>query len=164
MCENERDKKMNMPEHCLATIDEIYHAWEKSRVQLIEEGRVYLVRTSDIVDKGHLRKKRHRDNALAPGKIKNMSEEDKKAGQAKYDFLRESIAKNSFDNFRPVSFVIRIENKNRFLHQGHHRVSLAYEMDIIYIPIIFIFDRRNPKKKSLSKLLSYIKKIFSISK
>ncbi len=135
---------MNSPKKCPTTIEAIFEAWRsKSRGELIEEGRVYLVPTNEIVDNGYRKLPRTEENALAPDKIKNKSPQDMEAGKANYREIRESIREQGFDPLRPLTFLIRKNWQKIRLHQGHHRLGVAEELGVSEVPVLFLYDRKH---------------------
>lgn len=122
------------------TIGEIYDAFEGRRKELVEGGTVYLCPTDDLIP--FLKFTRTRENALAPGRVRNRDEKDVAKGQQKWDRLQASISKHGFRVTSPVTFILFKKNRKRCIHQGHHRVGIALEEELRTVPVIFHFVRQ----------------------
>jgi hypothetical protein len=130
------------PERCPQQIGDIFRAWNaKPRKQIVDEGRVYLVPSSEILARRCYKILRTEDKALPPGKIRNKSPQDVEDGQEKYRKLRESIRRDGFDPLRPIVFLVRKSAEKPLIHQGHHRLAVAFELKLPEIPVLFVFDR-----------------------
>jgi len=135
---------MNAPEKCPKTIKAIFEAWAtKPRRELAEEGRVYLVPTREVLDNGYYKVLRTEEKALAPGKVRNKTEEDEAKARAKYRAIRESIREHGFDPLRPLTFLVRKDWQKILLHQGHHRLAAAGQLGLDEVPVLFLYDRKH---------------------
>jgi hypothetical protein len=135
---------MKTPEKCDQPIKAIFEAWRsRPRKELVEEGRVYLVATNEILANGYYKLLRTENRALAPGKARNKTAEDTEAGIAKYRTIRESIREDGFDPLRPLTFLVRKNWEKIVLHQGHHRLAAAAELGVVEVPVLFLYDREH---------------------
>jgi len=121
-------------------ISEVFDAFERDGTQRVHPNLPYLCKVSEITQGAYLKMRRTREKALAPDKVNNKTPEDKVAGQAKWDAIYESMRSNGYDYCKPVVFVVRCLNAKRKLHQGHHRVTIAEELRIPIISVMFKFD------------------------
>lgn len=129
----------DMPTTLSYSIKEIYDAYESGASELVEDGTVHICSVQEIVSGGYLKMLRTRDKALAPGKIRNKTPGDIKAGQEKWDDIYQSMKTQGYDYSQPVEFLIKRSNEKRKLHQGHHRVTIAEHLGIRNISVVFRF-------------------------
>jgi hypothetical protein len=122
------------------SIRAVFDAYERDGTRLVRERTIYLCMVREIVEGEYLKMKRPRSKALAPGKVRNETAEDVRAGQQKWDGIYESMKDAGYDYCQPISFIIQKSNKKRKLHQGHHRVTIAEELGIEIISVAFTFQ------------------------
>ena len=79
---------------------------------------------------------RHRGNAY-DGKEEfiHLTREQK---EAKYDTLKESIEKDGFNEQYPILIMLRRENNEDKLFEGHHRLNIAIELGLATVPVRFM--------------------------
>ena len=79
---------------------------------------------------------RHRDNAY-DGKEEfiHYSREQK---EERYDVLKESIDKDGFNEEFPILIMLRRENNEDQIFEGHHRLNIAIELGLETVPVRFI--------------------------
>ena len=79
---------------------------------------------------------RHRDNAY-DGKEEfiHLTREQK---EARYDVLKESIDKDGFNEEFPILIMLRRENNDDKILEGHHRLNIAIELGLATVPVRFI--------------------------
>jgi hypothetical protein len=120
------------------SISEIFDTFENERREIVDGGSVYLCPTSELLP--YLKKHRTRENALTPGRVQNREgTEDAVLGQQKWDRLLESIRENGFRVTDPITFILFKKNAKRTIHQGHHRIGIARELNIEAVPVVFNF-------------------------
>jgi len=122
------------------SIKEVYDAYEANGEKKVEENAIYLCQVSEIMDGRYLKMKRAREKALAPGRVRNKSEDDVKRGQEKWDAIHESMKTIGYDRTKPIEFIVRKQNKKRKLHQGHHRVTIAELLEIETVSVVFKYE------------------------
>ena len=121
------------------SIAEIYESYETDGTHLVEAGMIYACLVREIIDHGYLKKRRIRDKALAPGKRHNRTDADRQAGKRKWDEIYHSMKEHGYNSSKPVEFRIKRSNQKRNLHQGHHRITIADELGIQEVAVVFKF-------------------------
>lgn len=117
-------------------IERVHSTFQLNGSMLVTHGAMFWIPTLEVATYRKLA--RTRDNALAPGRVRNRDDQDRLAGQRKWDELLASISKHGFLPAYPVQFVISSEPTLR-LHQGHHRIGIAIELGIAFVPVSFWF-------------------------
>jgi hypothetical protein len=56
----------------------------------------------------------------------------------RYDQLKESIKKNGFKEEYPLIIMLRRENNEDKLYEGHHRLNIAIELGLETVPVRFM--------------------------
>ena len=79
---------------------------------------------------------RHRDNAY-DGK-EETSHLTRREKEARYDTLYESIEKDGFNEEFPILIMLRRENNDDKILEGHHRLNIAIELGLATVPVRFI--------------------------
>jgi glutamyl/glutaminyl-tRNA synthetase len=120
-------------------VSDIFDRYEEDGTKLVEPGEIYLCQVSEVVEGKFLKLRRHRDNALAPGRRKNRpgNDDDAEAGRRKWDAIKASMIEMGYDYKQPIEFQIRRCNEQRKLHQGHHRVCIAKQLGIPVLSVVF---------------------------
>lgn len=63
--------------------------------------------------------------------------------QKRWDDLRASIAQNGFDSKHPITIMLnRKDNNHDQIFQGHHRLSIAIELQMREVPVRFVTKKR----------------------
>ena len=79
---------------------------------------------------------RHRDNAYdGKEETKHLTREQK---EERYDVLKESIDKDGFNEEFPILIMLRRENNEDQIFEGHHRLNIAIELGLETVPVRFI--------------------------
>ena len=79
---------------------------------------------------------RHRDNAYdGKEETKHLTREQK---EERYDVLKESIKDNGFNEEFPILIMLRRENNEDMIFEGHHRLNIAIELGLETVPVRFI--------------------------
>jgi len=79
---------------------------------------------------------RHRDNAYdGKEETKHLTKEEK---QERYDSLKESIKDNGFNEEFPILIMLRRENNEDQIYEGHHRLNISIELGLETVPVRFI--------------------------
>ena len=79
---------------------------------------------------------RHRDNAY-DGK-EETSHLTRREKEERYDTLYESIEKDGFNEEFPILIMLRRENNDDKIFEGHHRLNIAIELGLETVPVRFI--------------------------
>ena len=85
---------------------------------------------------GGLARRRTRDNAY-DGK-EEVQGWTRKQKERRYDTLKESIEKEGFNEEFPIVIMLRRENNEDKLFEGHHRLNIAIELGLATIPVRFM--------------------------
>ena len=95
---------------------------------------VYL-RNLRVEVSGGRRMRRERDNAYdGKEEVQGWTREQK---EERYDTLKESIKKGFNEEF-PIVIMLRRENNEDKLFEGHHRLNIAIELGLATIPVRFM--------------------------
>ena len=79
---------------------------------------------------------RHRDNAYdGKEEVQGWTREQK---EERYDTLKESIEKEGFKEEFPIVIMLRRENNEDKLFEGHHRLNIAIELGLATVPVRFM--------------------------
>ena len=113
-------------------IRDIALAYAADGSKSVPHGDVIRVPTAEVL--AYRKFPRTRARALAPGRVRNRTQEDVAAGHAKWDELVRSMREEGFRESEPVEFMIGKQWPLR-LHQGHHRVGVADLLGISPIPV-----------------------------
>jgi hypothetical protein len=74
--------------------------------------------------------------AYSSPKYSHLSEEQR---LGKYEALRESIKNNGFDPKHPIEvMLLRDGGKKDKLFQGHHRLAIAIDLNLLTVPVRFL--------------------------
>jgi len=85
---------------------------------------------------GGRRMRRERDNAYdGKDEVKGWTREQK---EERYDTLKESIRQEGFNEEFPIIIMLRRENNEDKLFEGHHRLNIAIELGLATVPVRFI--------------------------
>ena len=85
---------------------------------------------------GGRRRRRERDNAYdGKEEVQGWTREQK---ERRYDTLKESIEKDGFNEEFPIVIMLRRENNEDKLFEGHHRLNIAIELGLATIPVRFM--------------------------
>ena len=96
---------------------------------------IYL-RNLRIEVSGGRRMRRERDNAYdGKEEVQGWTREQK---EERYDTLKESIEKDGFNEEFPIVIMLRRENNEDKLFEGHHRLNIAIELGLATVPVRFI--------------------------
>ena len=96
---------------------------------------VYL-RNLRVEVSGGRRMRRERDNAYdGKEEVQGWTREQK---EERYDTLKESIEKEGFNEEFPIVIMLRRENNEDKLFEGHHRLNIAIELGLETVPVRFI--------------------------
>jgi len=125
-------------------IERVHLAYRLYGSMLSPHGVVCWLPTAEVAK--YCKLARTRENALAPGRRRNRSDEDHLAGQRKWDALFASVRQRGFLPKYPVEFVISSDPKLR-LHQGHHRIGVAIALAIPAVPVRFWFAHLGKPKQ-----------------
>ena len=107
----------------------------KSSSKVYHISPVYL-RSLRIEVSGGRRMRRERDNAYdGKDEVKGWTREQK---EERYDILKESIQQEGFKEEFPVIIMLRRENNEDKLFEGHHRLNIAIELGLATIPVRFM--------------------------
>ena len=79
---------------------------------------------------------RHRDNAY-DGKEETLHL-TRREKEARYDTLKESIDKDGFNEEFPILIMLRRENNEDQIFEGHHRLNISIELGLETVPVRFI--------------------------
>ena len=94
------------------------------------------LRNLKIEVSGGRRMRRERDNAYdGKEEVQGWTREQK---ERKYDTLKESIEKEGFNEEFPIVIMLRRENNEDKLFEGHHRLNIAIELGLATIPVRFM--------------------------
>ena len=96
---------------------------------------IYL-RNLKIEVSGGRRMRRDRDNAY-DGK-EEVQGWTRKQKERRYDTLKESIEKEGFKEEFPIVIMLRRENNEDKLFEGHHRLNIAIELGLATVPVRFM--------------------------
>ena len=107
----------------------------KSSSKVYHISPIYL-RNLRVEVSGGRGKRRTRDNAY-DGKEEfiHWTREQK---EERYDTLKESIKKEGFKEEFPIIIMLRRENNEDKLFEGHHRLNIAIELGLETIPVRFM--------------------------
>ena len=107
----------------------------KSSSNVYHISPVYL-RSLRIEVSGGRRMRRERDNAYdGKDEVKGWTREQK---EKRYDTLKESIRKEGFKEEFPIVIMLRRENNEDKLFEGHHRLNIAIELGLSTVPVRFM--------------------------
>ena len=96
---------------------------------------IYL-RNLRIEVSGGRRMRRERDNAYdGKEEVQGWTREQK---HRRYDTLKESIEKEGFNEEFPIVIMLRRENNEDKLFEGHHRLNIAIELGLATVPVRFM--------------------------
>ena len=96
---------------------------------------VYL-RNLRVEVSGGRRMRRERDNAYdGKEEVQGWTREQK---EERYDTLKESIEKEGFNEEFPIVIMLRRENNEDKLFEGHHRLNIAIELGLATVPVRFM--------------------------
>ena len=96
---------------------------------------IYL-RNLRIEVSGGRRMRRDRDNAYdGKEEVQGWTREQK---EERYDTLKESIEKEGFNEEFPIVIMLRRENNEDKLFEGHHRLNIAIELGLATVPVRFM--------------------------
>ena len=96
---------------------------------------IYLRNLRVEVSGGRARR-RTRDNAYdGKDEVKGWTREQK---ERRYDTLKESIRQEGFKEEFPVIIMLRRENNEDKLFEGHHRLNIAIELGLATVPVRFM--------------------------
>jgi len=108
---------------------------------IVESSKVYHIspiylRNLGIEVSGGRRMRRERDNAYdGKEEVQGWTREQK---ERRYDTLKESIEKEGFNEEFPIVIMLRRENNEDKLFEGHHRLNIAIELGLATIPVRFM--------------------------
>ena len=107
---------------------------ESSKVYHISP--IYL-RSLDIEEDvpGRPRAVHDRENAYEGITRAHLTREQK---EERYDQLKESIEKDGFNEEYPILIMLRRENNEDQIYEGHHRLNIAIELGLETVPVRFI--------------------------
>ena len=106
----------------------------KSSSKVYHISPIYL-RNLRVEVSGGRRMRRERDNAYdGKDEVKGWTREQK---EERYDTLKESIKKGFNEEF-PIVIMLRRENNEDNLFEGHHRLNIAIELGLATIPVRFM--------------------------
>ena len=103
--------------------------------------RVYYIKPQDLRDYGMERRGRggigrNRHNAYdGKEETKHLTKEER---EDRYDVLKESIKTNGFNEEYPILVMLRRENGDDKIFEGHHRLNIAIELGLETVPVRFI--------------------------
>jgi hypothetical protein len=100
---------------------------------------------------GGRRMRRERDNAYdGKEEVQGWTREQK---EERYDTLKESIEKEGFNEEFPIVIMLRRENNEDKLFEGHHRLNIAIELGLATVPVRFMEWQKeyNAKGKWVNK-------------
>ena len=107
----------------------------KSSSKVYHISPLYL-RNLGIEVSGGRRMRRERDNAYdGKEEVQGWTREQK---EERYDTLKESIEKEGFKEEFPIVIMLRRENNEDKLFEGHHRLNIAIELGLATIPVRFM--------------------------
>ena len=107
----------------------------KSSSKVYHMSPVYL-RNLRVEVSGGRRMRRERDNAYdGKEEVKGWTREQK---ERRYDTLKESIRQEGFNEEFPIVIMLRRENNEDKLFEGHHRLNIAIELGLATIPVRFM--------------------------
>ena len=107
----------------------------KSSSKVYHISPIYL-RNLRVEVSGGKRMRRERDNAYdGKDEVKGWTREQK---ERRYDTLKESIRKEGFKEEFPIIIMLRRENNEDKLFEGHHRLNIAIELGLATIPVRFM--------------------------
>ena len=96
---------------------------------------IYL-RNLGIEISGGRGRRRTRDNAYdGKEEVQGWTREQK---EERYDTLKESIEKEGFKEEFPIVIMLRRENNEDKLFEGHHRLNIAIELGLATVPVRFM--------------------------
>ena len=107
----------------------------KSSSKVYHISPIYL-RNLRIEVSGGRRMRRERDNAYdGKEEVQGWTREQK---ERRYDTLKESIEKEGFKEEFPIIIMLRRENNEDKLFEGHHRLNIAIELGLATVPVRFM--------------------------
>ena len=107
----------------------------KSSSKVYHISPIYL-RNLRVEVSGGRRMRRERDNAYdGKEEVQGWTKEQK---ERRYDTLKESIEKEGFKEEFPIIIMLRRENNEDKLFEGHHRLNIAIELGLATIPVRFM--------------------------
>ena len=122
----------------------------KSSSKVYHISPVYL-RNLRVEVSGGRRMRRERDNAYdGKEEVQGWTREQK---EERYDTLKESIEKEGFNEEFPIVIMLRRENNEDKLFEGHHRLNIAIELGLATVPVRFMEWQKeyNAKGKWVNK-------------
>ena len=109
---------------------------EKSSSRVYHISPTYLRNLGGLERRGRGGIGRHRDNAY-DGKEETLHL-TRREKEARYDTLKESIDKDGFNEEFPILIMLRRENNDDKILEGHHRLNIAIELGLATVPVRFI--------------------------
>jgi len=107
----------------------------KSSSKVYQISPIYL-RNLRIEVSGGRRMRRDRDNAYdGKEEVQGWTREQK---ERRYDTLKESIRQEGFNEEFPIVIMLRRENNEDKLFEGHHRLNIAIELGLATVPVRFM--------------------------
>ena len=107
----------------------------KSSSKVYHISPIYL-RNLRIEVSGGRRMRRERDNAYdGKEEVQGWTREQK---EERYDTLKESIRQEGFNEEFPIVIMLRRENNEDKLFEGHHRLNIAIELGLATVPVRFM--------------------------
>ena len=107
----------------------------KSSSKVYHISPIYL-RNLRVEVSGGRRMRRERDNAYdGKDEVKGWTREQK---EERYDTLYESIKREGFKEEFPIIIMLRRENNEDKLFEGHHRLNIAIELGLETVPVRFM--------------------------
>ena len=107
----------------------------KSSSKVYHISPLYL-RNLGVEVSGGRRMRRERDNAYdGKEEVQGWTREQK---EERYDTLKESIEKEGFNEEFPIVIMLRRENNEDKLFEGHHRLNIAIELGLATVPVRFM--------------------------
>ena len=107
----------------------------KSSSKVYHISPIYL-RNLGVEVSGGRRMRRERDNAYdGKEEVQGWTREQK---EERYDTLKESIEKEGFNEEFPIVIMLRRENNEDKLFEGHHRLNIAIELGLATVPVRFM--------------------------
>ena len=109
--------------------------WTKSSSRVYHISPMYL-RNLGMERRGRGGIGRHRDNAYdGKDEVQGWTREQK---HRRYDTLKESIRQEGFNEEFPIVIMLRRENNDDKLFEGHNRLNIAIELGLETVPVRFM--------------------------
>ena len=108
---------------------------------IVESSKVYHIspiylRNLRVEVSGGRARRRTRDNAYeGKEEVQGWTYEQR---VERYDILKESIEKDGFNEEYPILIMLRRENNEDQIYEGHHRLNIAIELGLETVPVRFI--------------------------